>query len=83
MGGLMTCGRNSTAGMRAKMPASLWRGRVSANKMSRVATSTTTLLRLHRRPQRAPGWPDLGGCPISRRGLRHVGGSSPRGDLAI
>jgi hypothetical protein len=38
----------------ARMSASLWRGRVSTNKMSRVATSTTTLLRLHHRLRRVP-----------------------------
>jgi hypothetical protein len=53
--GLMTCGQNSTAGVRARMPASLWRGRVSVDRMSRVATSTTTLLWLHRKLQRVPG----------------------------
>jgi hypothetical protein len=41
---LMTCGHNSTAGMRATMLESLWRGRVSADKTSRVATSTKTSL---------------------------------------
>jgi hypothetical protein len=61
--GLMTCGQNSTAGVRANMPASPWRGRVSADKMSRVATSTMTSLRLHRRLQwvlgsrRVSRWP--------------------------
>jgi hypothetical protein len=34
-----------------KMPASPWRGRVNADRTSRVATSTTTSLWLHRRPQ--------------------------------
>jgi hypothetical protein len=52
--GLMTCGQNSAAGVRARMPASLWRGHVSADKTSRVATSTTTSVRLHRKVQRAP-----------------------------
>jgi hypothetical protein len=46
---------NSTAGVRARMPVSLWKGHVSADRTSRVATSTTTSLRLHRRLQRAPG----------------------------
>jgi hypothetical protein len=48
---LRTCGQNSTADVRARMPASPWRGRVSAVRTSRVATSTTTSLRLHHRPQ--------------------------------
>jgi hypothetical protein len=78
--GLMTCGQNSTAGVQARMPASLSRGRVSADRTSRVATSTTTLLRLHRRLQQALGsrrmshWPAWA-APHWR--------SSPCGDLAI
>jgi hypothetical protein len=50
----MTYGQNSTVGVRARMPASLWKGRVSADRTSRVATSTTTLLRLHCKLQRVP-----------------------------
>jgi hypothetical protein len=41
---LMTCRQNSTAGVRARMSTSLWKGRESAGRTSRVATSTTTLL---------------------------------------
>ena len=68
---LRTCGHNSTADVQARMPASPWRGRVSADRTSRVATSTTTSLRLHRRPQWAPGsrrvppWP-VWAAPHSR-----------------
>jgi hypothetical protein len=45
----MTCGQNSTTGVQARMPVSLWRGRVSADRTSRVTTSTTTSLQLHHR----------------------------------
>jgi hypothetical protein len=51
----MTCGQNSIAGVQVRMSVSLWRGRVSADRMSRAATSTMTSLRLHRKPQWAPG----------------------------
>jgi hypothetical protein len=37
--------------LRARMPASLWKGRESTDKTSRVATSTMTSLQLHRRLQ--------------------------------
>jgi hypothetical protein len=46
---------NSTAGVRERMPGSLWKGRASATKTSVVATSIKTSLRLHRRHQWAPG----------------------------
>jgi hypothetical protein len=76
----MTCGRNSTAGVRARMPASLWRGRVSTDKMLR----SQPRLRLRCGCTADPnGRPNPGGCPIGRRGLRRAGGSSPRGDLSI
>jgi hypothetical protein len=57
--GLKTCRTSSTAGERARMPVSHWRGRESAAKTSRAATSSKTLLRLHRRPQGVPD-PRLG-----------------------
>jgi hypothetical protein len=41
---LTTCEQNSTTGVQARMLESLWRGRVSAGKTSRVATSTKTSL---------------------------------------
>jgi hypothetical protein len=50
----MTYGQDSTAGVRARMPESLWRGRVSAGRTSRVATSTKTLLRSHYKLQGVP-----------------------------
>jgi hypothetical protein len=53
---------------------------VSADRTSRVTTSTTTSLRLHRRPQWAPGSKRV---PLCRCGLRRTRGSSPRSDLAI
>jgi hypothetical protein len=76
----MTCGQNSTVGMRARMPTSLWRGHVSANRTSRVATSTTTSMWLHRRPQRAPGSMRVSPWPAW---ATRAGGSPPSDDLAI
>jgi hypothetical protein len=46
-----TFGQNSTAGVRERTPGSLWRGRASAAKTLRVATSIKTSLRQHRRHQ--------------------------------
>jgi hypothetical protein len=41
--------------LREKTPRSLWKGRMSADRTSRVATSTEISLRRHRRHQWAPG----------------------------
>jgi hypothetical protein len=49
----MTCRQSSTVGVRVRMLESLWRGRVSADKTSRVVTSTKTSLQLHHKLQ----WP--------------------------
>jgi hypothetical protein len=54
----MTCGQSSIVGVRARMLESLWRGSVSADKISRVATSTRTLPQFHHKLQ---------GMPESRR----------------
>jgi hypothetical protein len=51
----MTSGQSSTAGVRERTPGSPWKGRASAAKTSRDATSIKTLLRQHRRHQWAPG----------------------------
>jgi hypothetical protein len=39
----MTSGQSSTAGVRERMPGSLWRGRGSADKTSRVAKTVESL----------------------------------------
>jgi hypothetical protein len=49
-----TSGQNSTAGVRERMPGSLWKGRASAPKTSMDATSIKILLWLHRRHRWAP-----------------------------
>jgi hypothetical protein len=51
----MTSGQNSTAGVRERMPGSLWKGRMNAAKTTMVATSIKTSLQLHRRHHWAPG----------------------------
>jgi hypothetical protein len=76
----VNCGQNSTACVRARMPASLWRERVSADRMSRVATSTTTSLRLHCKLQRALGSRRVSHWPAWAAPYWQI---SPRGDLAI
>jgi hypothetical protein len=43
------------AGVRERMPGSLWKGHASTAKTYMVVTSTKTSLRLHRRHQWAPG----------------------------
>jgi hypothetical protein len=48
--------QNSTAGMRARMLESLWKGRVSAGKISRVATSTKTSLQGMPESRRVSHW---------------------------
>jgi hypothetical protein len=76
----MTCRQSSTAGVRARTPASLWRGRMSADKMSRSQPRLRLRCGCAANPN---GRPDPSGCPIGRCGLRRTSESSPRGDLAI
>jgi hypothetical protein len=53
---LMTCGQNSTAGVRARVLEYLWRGQVSTSKTSRVATSTKTSLQETPESRRVSHW---------------------------
>jgi hypothetical protein len=75
----MTSEQSSTAGVRERTPGSPWKGRASAAKTSRAATSIKTLLRQHHRHQRAPGpkrvspWPAWAAPPSRTIFVRHHG----------
>jgi hypothetical protein len=75
----MTSGQSSTAGIRERTPRSHWKGRASAAKTSKVATSIKTLLRQLCRHQWSPGPKRVSPWP---GGLRHPRGPSSRGIMA-
>jgi hypothetical protein len=64
----MTYEQSSTTGVRARMLRSLWRGHVSADKTSRVATSTRTSVQFR---------PKLQGMLESRRASHWLALAAP------